>query len=223
MARIEGARAARIAGLYAVTPDVPDTEALARKVAAAIAGGAAIVQYRNKQASRTLRLEQAGVLAPICRKRDAIFIVNDDVDIAAEVEADGVHIGDDDASIATARSAIGPERIIGVSCYNEFERAERAVRAGGDYVAFGSFFASSTKPLARRADPSLLARARALGVPVVAIGGITSDNAERLIDAGADAVAVIADVFEHDDPLTIERSAVAIAARFSTRSQSKPA
>ena len=206
-----------------MTPDIPDTEALARKVAAAIAGGAAIVQYRNKLASRTLRLEQAAALAPICRKRNAIFIVNDDADMAAEVEADGVHIGDDDANIPTARSAIGPERIIGVSCYNEFEHAERAVRAGADYVAFGSFFASSTKPLARRADPSLLTRAHALGVPVVAIGGIMSENAPALIEAGADAVAVIADVFDHDDPLTIERSAGAIAARFPTRSRSKPA
>jgi thiamine-phosphate pyrophosphorylase len=223
VARIEGARAARIAGLYAVTPDVPDTDALACKVSAAVAGGAAVVQYRNKFASRTLRLEQAAALAAICRKRNAIFIVNDDADIAAEVDADGVHIGEDDADIATARTIVGAERIIGVSCYNEFERAERAMRAGADYVAFGSFYPSSTKPLARRADPSLLTRARALGVPIVAIGGITSENAHLLIDAGADALAVISDVFAHDDSLAIERSAAAIAARFSTRSRAEPA
>jgi thiamine-phosphate pyrophosphorylase len=195
----ERRRAARIAGLYAVTPDSSDTDGLARKVRAAVAGGAAAVQYRNKTASWALRREQAALLAPICAKHDAIFIVNDDADIAAEVDADGVHIGDEDADVATARSVVGAGRIVGVSCYNDVERAEVAVRAGADYIAFGSFFVSSTKPLARRADPSLLSGARALGVPIVAIGGITAVNARTLIDAGADAVAVISAVFDAED------------------------
>ncbi|MGC1817794.1 MAG: thiamine phosphate synthase, partial [Casimicrobiaceae bacterium] len=148
------------------------------------------------------------------------FIVNDDVGIAYDVGADGVHIGEDDGGIARARAMLGPDRLIGVSCYNEWERAQSAIDAGADYVAFGSFFASTTKPDARRADPSLLARAASLCVPVVAIGGITSANAATLIDAGATAVAVIGDVFGHDELSAIERAAAAIAAQFAKRAVS---
>ncbi|MHB8496361.1 MAG: thiamine phosphate synthase, partial [Casimicrobiaceae bacterium] len=114
--------------------------------------------------------ELARVLAGLCAPRGALFIVNDAVGIAREVGADGVHIGEDDDSIARARAMLGPDRLIGVSCYDEWERARSAIDAGADYVAFGSFFASATKPEARRADPSLLARAASLRVPVVAIG-----------------------------------------------------
>ena len=208
-------RAARIAGLYAVTPDIADTALLARKVAAALDGGAAVIQYRNKAAGAALRVDQARVLARLRAMDKALFIVNDDVDVAAEVEADGVHLGADDPAIAVARARLGPDRLIGVSCYGSWDRASAAVAAGADYVAFGSFFASTTKPAAGRADRDLLRRARTLGVPVVAIGGITASNAPALIDAGATAVAVIADVFAHDDPADITRAAAAIAARFS--------
>lgn len=209
------ARVARLAGLYALTPDLDDTAVLTAKVAAALAGGASAIQYRNKSAANALRREQASALARLCAVRGALFIVNDDVDIAREVDADGVHIGEDDGGIARARSTLAPDRLIGVSCYNEWGRAQPAIDAGADYVAFGSFFASATKPAARRADPALLVRAASLPVPVVAIGGITSANATTLIDAGATAVAVIGDVFAHDALSDIERAAAAIAALFA--------
>jgi thiamine-phosphate pyrophosphorylase len=127
------------------------------------------------------------------------------------VGADGVHIGEDDGDIAAARWRLGPDRILGVSCYDDFARAETAVAAGADYVAFGSFFASTVKPAARRADVRLLERARSLGVPVVAIGGITSENASELFAAGADAVAVISDVFDARDVAAAARAFVKIS------------
>ena len=213
-------RAARLAGLYAVTPDIADTELLLRKVTAALEGGAAIIQYRNKPAAAATRFAQAQAIARLPARRGALFIVNDDIDIAAAVEADGVHVGDDDPAIAEARRRLRPDRLVGVSCYDDWERARGAVAAGADYVAFGSFFASSTKPAARRAERELLTRARTLGVPVVAIGGITSSNARRVIDAGATAVAVIADVFAHDDTAAIARAASAIAAQFGEATRS---
>jgi thiamine-phosphate pyrophosphorylase len=156
---------------------------------------------------------QALALARLHAARGALLIVNDDPALAANVGADGVHLGEDDASIMSARELLGPDRIIGVSCYNDFDRARAAVDAGADYVAFGSFFPSSTKPSARRADLELLRRARSLDVPVVAIGGIDADNARTLIDAGADAVAVITAVFLHDDPADVRAAAESIVAR----------
>ncbi|HEV2220840.1 MAG TPA: thiamine phosphate synthase [Casimicrobiaceae bacterium] len=214
-------RAARLAGLYALTPEVSDSATLVAKVAMALAGGAEAIQYRNKSAPAALRRAQARLLAGLCVRCGALFIVNDDVDIAREVDADGVHIGEDDGGVAQARAMLGPDRLVGVSCYDEWERARRAIDAGADYVAFGSFFASATKPDATRADPSLLARAASLRVPVVAIGGITSTNAATLIDAGATAVAVIGDVFARDDLPAIERAAAAIAALFAKRTVSE--
>lgn len=206
-----------------MTPDIVDTATLVRKVAAALGGGAAIVQYRNKTADAALRLRQARALAALVAGRGALFVVNDDADIAAAVDADGVHVGEDDATIGNARAIIGSDRLVGVSCYGTFARAPAAVAAGADYIAFGSFHPSSTKPGARRADMGLLARARSLGVPVVAIGGITASNAQALFDAGADAVAVIADVFAHDDPADVERAAAAIAARHRRSGTSRTA
>jgi thiamine-phosphate pyrophosphorylase len=207
-----GARTAGIAGLYAVTPDIADTGLLVRKVDAAIRGGATVVQYRNKRADGALRLAQASALARLPAMRDAWLIVNDDATVAAAVGADGVHLGEGDAAIDAARAIVGRDRVIGISCYDDLTRARVAVAAGADYVAFGSFFASTTKPAARRADRALLASARALGVPVVAIGGITAANARALFEAGADAVAVIADVFGHDSDEAIVRAAAAIVA-----------
>jgi thiamine-phosphate pyrophosphorylase len=207
-----GARTAGIAGLYAVTPDIADTGLLVRKVDAAIRGGATVVQYRNKCADAALRLAQASALARLPAMRDAWLIVNDDATLAAAVGADGVHLGEGDAAIDAARAIVGRDRVIGISCYDDLTRARVAVAAGADYVAFGSFFASTTKPAARRADRALLASARALGVPVVAIGGITAANARALFEAGADAVAVIADVFGHESDEAIVRAAAAIVA-----------
>jgi len=207
----------RLRGLYAITPDEDGSARLSLKVEAAIAGGATAIQYRNKRAAPSLRLTQARALALICRELEALFIVNDDAALAAEVEADGVHLGEEDGDIAAARGIVGDAAMIGVSCYGDIERARRLVGEGAGYVAFGSFFPSTIKPNARRAHPSVLTAAKALGVPVVAIGGITADNARTLIDAGADAVAVISDVFAHDAREDIVRAAAAIAANFENR------
>jgi thiamine-phosphate pyrophosphorylase len=208
------ARAQRVRGLYAVTPDSRDTADLAARVAAAIAGGASAIQYRNKSAEPSARRTQAAALARVQAAHGALLIVNDDAELAAAIGADGVHIGEDDASIAAARELVGPDRIVGVSCYDDFERARAAVAAGADYVAFGSFFASGVKPLARKAGIELLTRARSLGVPLVAIGGIDADNAPPLIDAGADAVAVISAVFARPTIDDVEQAAHAIARLF---------
>ena len=201
-------------GLYAITPDDENTARLAIKVEAAIAGGAAAIQYRNKRATHESRLEQAQELAAICAKLETLFIVNDDALLAHEVGADGVHIGEEDGDLEAARRIVGDSAILGVSCYSDVERAKRFVAQGADYIAFGSFFASNVKPNARHADIGILSAAKSLGVPIVAIGGITARNAQTLIDAGADAVAVITDVFAHDTREDIVRAAAAIASCF---------
>lgn len=189
-----------ICGLYAITPDLADTPLLLRKVRAALQGGARVLQYRNKSADPTLRLQQAQALRQLTREFDATFIVNDDAQLAARVDADGVHLGGDDGSLEAARDMLGDAKIIGVSCYNRESLALEAVRAGADYVAFGAFFPSGVKPQAVRAEPQLLAWARGeLALPVVAIGGITAQNGAVLIEAGADALAVISAVFDAED------------------------
>jgi thiamine-phosphate pyrophosphorylase len=207
-------RAASLAGLYAVTPDLADTARLVRCVEAALAGGARAIQYRNKVADSRLAHAQATAIARLCAEHRCLLIVNDDSALAAAVGADGVHLGEDDGAIAEARERIGPERLVGASCYNRFDLAEAAVAADADYVAFGSFFSSTVKPGARRAEVSLLARAGSLGVPVIAIGGITPLNAPELFAAGADAVAVISAVFDHAESRDIELAARAIDAAF---------
>jgi len=197
MANKSGGRLLR--GLYAITPELADTEVLAAKVAASLAGGAAMLQYRAKDASRSLALVQARRLAGLCRDRGVPFIVNDCLDLALAVNADGVHLGRDDIDVGAARAAL-PHGIVGVSCYADPERARAAAALGADYVAIGSVFASSTKPAAVRAPLERLAEAKALSaLPVVAIGGITADNARQAIDAGADMVAVIAALFDAKD------------------------
>lgn len=201
-----------ISGLYAVTPDRSDTDALARDVEAALRGGARAIQYRNKAAGPELQARQASRLAGICRRMGARLIVNDNVELARDSGADGVHLGRDDGDVASARRILGNGRWIGVSCYDDMRRASNAVREGADYVAFGSFFPSSTKPGAVRAPLGLLRTARAgLAVPVVAIGGIDAGNAGALIEAGADAVAVISAVFDARD---VEAAARQLSALF---------
>lgn len=201
-------RAARLRGLYAVTPDIADTRALVAMVEAAVDGGARAVQYRNKTASADERRAQAYALAVLCRSRDVLFIVNDDPQLAALVGADGVHLGEDDGDLAAAREIVGPGALIGVSCYNDLARARALADAGADYLAFGSLFPSTVKPGARRASLDLLSAARSLGLPIVGIGGIDADNAAQVIEAGADAVAVIQALFATDD---VEGVAEAIA------------
>ncbi len=189
-----------LAGLYAVTPDEARTDVLVFKVGQALAGGAAAVQYRNKAAGSQLKLEQGRALAAACRAAGAVFIVNDDVRLALELDADGVHLGAEDGDLAQARSRLGPGKLLGASCYDRIELAAGAARAGADYLAFGSVFSSPTKPGAVRAPLPLFAEARRrFALPLVAIGGINLQNAPEVFAAGADAVAVISAVFEAGD------------------------
>ncbi len=189
-----------LAGLYAITPDEQRTDILARKVGDALRGGAAVLQYRNKSAGPALRLEQARALAALCRAAGAAFIVNDDVALALELDADGAHLGADDGDLAEARRRLGPGKLLGASCYERIELAEAAAQAGVDYLAFGSVFNSVTKPAAVRAPLAIFAEARRrFDLPLVAIGGITLQNAPQVFAAGADAVAVISAVFDAAD------------------------
>lgn len=193
-------------GLYAITPDEASTAALVARVEPVLAAGVACLQYRNKTADAALRREQAAALVPLCRRMGVPLIVNDDVELALQVGSDGVHLGGDDGDIAAARERLGASMLIGASCYDSLDRAVHAARCGADYVAFGAFHPSPTKPLARRADPGLLARSASIGLPRVAIGGITPANAPALVAAGADLVAVISGVFDAADPHAAARA-----------------
>jgi thiamine-phosphate pyrophosphorylase len=200
-------------GLYAISdgprPDLVDA------CSAALEGGAAILQYRDKSDDHNRRLHEAQALQALCARHGVPLIVNDDIELAYAVGAAGVHLGEHDSDFAMARARLGANAIIGVSCYDSLMRARQFAAAGADYVAFGAFYPSPTKPAARRADPSLLTDAAMLGVARVAIGGITPDNARFLIDAGADAVAVISAVFG-------ARDVRAAARRFSELFPLKP-
>ncbi len=184
-------------GLYLLTR--PDGD-LIGIVAAALQGGARMVQYRDKSDDAERRLDEARQLRALCDAAGAGFIVNDDISLAKRCGADGVHLGRDDGSITDARGALGTDAIIGVSCYGSLTRARAAAAAGADYLAFGSFFASPTKPDAVTASIDLLVAARAeFDLPLCAIGGITPENGERLVAAGADMLAVISGVFDAED------------------------
>ncbi|HEY5635921.1 MAG TPA: thiamine phosphate synthase [Burkholderiales bacterium] len=204
----------RLRGLYAITPECADSAQLLERAAEALAGGVVVLQYRSKQADAARRLREARALAALCAARDAVFIVNDDVELAAAVNAHGVHLGRDDGDPAAARARL-PRGLIGVSCYDQSQLARDAVACGADYVAFGSVFTSPTKPGAVRAPLALFGQAKPLGVPLAAIGGITLDNAPSLIAAGADLLAVISDLFESPD---VRARARAYAALFDSRS-----
>jgi len=187
-------------GLYALTPDDPLLPRLSALVGAALAGGVRLVQYRNKSAAPALRRAQAAELLRICRACGARLIINDDLALALELGADGVHLGRDDGDLSGARAALGPGRILGVSCYADLAGAALAAAAGADYLAFGSVFASPTKPLAPRAELALLGEAkRRFALPICAIGGITLANAAQAVAAGADLLALITDLFEAPD------------------------
>jgi thiamine-phosphate pyrophosphorylase len=210
MARSASAHALR--GLYAITPAQPDTARLLQLVERAIAGGAALVQYRAKDMPASRMIEQATPLAALCRQRRVPFIVNDSVEVALAAGADGVHLGRDDVSPREAR-ALMPDGIVGVSCYADLARARSAAIAGADYIGIGSVFASATKPSAVRAPLELLGRAKAeSGLPVAAIGGIDTSNAREAVAAGADMLAVISALF---DALDVEAAARRFATLFS--------
>lgn len=188
----------KLRGLYAITADSADSAALLDKVRFALEGGARLLQYRNKRAGPAQRLAEAKELARLARARGVPFIVNDDVELALAVGADGCHLGAEDGDLVAARARLGG-KLLGASCHASLELARVAVRAGADYVAFGSVFASPTKPQAVRAPLSIFAEARALGVPLAAIGGITLERAPEVLRAGADMLAVISDLFEARD------------------------
>jgi thiamine-phosphate pyrophosphorylase len=195
-----------ISGLYAITPDEPNTAELLDKVRLVLSGGASVLQYRNKAAAATLRREQASALRELTHEFSVPLIINDDVILAQQVDADGVHLGGEDGSVIAARAQLGRSKLIGLSCYNRLALAHEAVQQGADYVAFGSFFASLVKRNAVAASPDLLRQARReISVPVVAIGGITVDNGAQLLEAGADALAVISAVFGAADIQGIAR------------------
>lgn len=188
-------------GLYVITPDPPADrrEDMLGKVAAAIRGGAAVVQYRAKYPADPLG--EASLLRAMCRQAGIPLIVNDDVELAHAVGAEGVHLGCRDEALAVARQRLGPDAIVGMSCYDSVHRAREAERAGADYVAFGRFFPSSTKPHAPGAQLHTLREARrTIQLPLVAIGGIHVKNAGELLAAGADVLAVIEGVFRAEDP-----------------------
>jgi thiamine-phosphate pyrophosphorylase len=193
-------------GLYAIT-DGATLPVLATAVESAIRGGARLVQYREKSADRSRRLAEAGALLELCRGHGVPLIINDDVALAAETGADGVHLGKGDGRVEDARVRLGPRAVIGVSCYDSLERAVQAAHEGADYVAFGSFFASSNKPQAVRAPLTLLTESRReLNIPICAIGGITPQNGAGLVSAGADMLAVINGVFAADDVTVAARA-----------------
>jgi thiamine-phosphate pyrophosphorylase len=183
-------------GLYLVTPNWNDTERLLACTRAALDGGATLVQYRHKDASPELRREQAQALLALCRRHGAPLIINDHLDLCQALDADGIHVGGTDASVAQARAALGPGKIVGASCYGELERARAAQRDGASYVAFGGFYPSPVKKYSFVTPPALLAEARAeIRLPIVIIGGMTPENAAPLVPLGADMVAAITSVY----------------------------
>lgn len=190
----------RLQGLYAVTDGRLTGEPLFAAVQAALAGGVRIVQYRDKSGETQRRHDEAVRLARLCHEQGALLLINDDTELALSVGADGVHLGQSDTPQAVARDQLGPDRLIGVSCNNRLEWALAAQQAGADYIAFGRFFPSQTKPDAPQAELTLLEQARQqLDLPIAAIGGITPDNAPQLHAAGADMLAVVNALFGQDD------------------------
>jgi thiamine-phosphate pyrophosphorylase len=202
----------KLRGIYAITDNrlTPETTLL-EQVEQALTGGVRILQYRDKQSPAELRQQQASALARLCHDYDALLIINDDVELARSSEADGVHLGQDDDGISHARNALGRQAIIGASCYNRIELAQHAQKAGASYVAFGRFFTSQTKPNAIQAELDVLIQAQNLGVPVCAIGGINRQNADNIVSAGADMIAVVDGIFGQPD---IRKAASDLASLF---------
>ncbi len=187
-------------GVYLITPDETDSARLLARVRPLLPG-ITWLQYRNKAVDAPTRLAQAQALQILCSEAGVPLIINDEPALALQVGAAGVHLGEDDGDIAAARALLGPQALIGASCYDQLELAQRAVAAGASHVAFGAFFPSRSKATTRQASPDLLRQSAALGVPRVAIGGLTPDNARPIVEAGADLIAVISGVFSEPDPV----------------------
>ncbi|MCG6117071.1 MAG: thiamine phosphate synthase [Aquimonas sp.] len=192
-------------GVYLITPNTRDTTRLLDQSEAALAAGLALLQYRSKSPDQDLRRYQAEALLQACRRHHVPLIINDDVPLALAIGAAGVHLGSKDGSLSEARHRLGSHAVLGASCYASIENAHEAKAQGASYVAFGTFGPSPTKPAAARADPLLLTEAAQLGLPRVAIGGITPAQAPALVAAGADLLAVISHVYESADPAAAVR------------------
>ena len=190
----------KLRGLYAITPEAADGARLLTDVEAAMAGGCRIVQFRDKLSAMPERAARARALRELTRRFGATLLINDDLALAFLVKADGVHLGADDGNLIAARAMLGPERILGASCYADFAAAQAADTAGADYIAFGAVYPSPTKPAAPTAAVDLFSKAKTtLTATTCAIGGITLDNAPPLLAAGADLLAVITDLFGAPD------------------------
>lgn len=191
----------QLSGLYAITDaSITNPVKTIQCVEQALKGGAHLIQYRDKSGDHEQRFQTCSAIRKLTTQANALFIVNDDVELTKQVKADGVHLGQHDNELADARQQLGPDSLIGISCYNRFELATQAANQGADYIAFGSFFPSSTKPDAVIADIQLLIRARQeLDIPVAAIGGITVRNGQSLVGAGADMLAVVEGIFGQAD------------------------
>jgi thiamine-phosphate pyrophosphorylase len=208
-----------IRGLYAVTPDEQNTDVLLAKVEAALRGGINVLQYRNKRADHKLQTQQARAILPLCRQFNVPFIINDSIKLCLTLDADGVHLGADDGNLAEARARLGEGKILGASCYNRLDLAVAAAEAGADYAAFGACFASGTKPNALVAPLSLFRQAQqSIHIPLVAIGGISLENAAQVMESGANAIAVLGALFnpESDNGQSIEAKARHFAQILST-------
>lgn len=194
-------------GLYLVTPDWDDTQKMLEVTEAGLRGGAAIVQYRHKTASPELRREQASQLQALCRSYGRPFIINDFVELAIELDADGIHVGGTDTAVAQVRAVVGPSKIVGSSCYGSMDLARDAYAAGASYVAFGGFYPSRVKKYEVSTPPEIVAQAKKeIPVPNVVIGGMTQENSVPLVKQGADMVAVISSVYMVDDPEAAARA-----------------
>ena len=190
----------RISGLYAITPDLKNTNDLLYKTQQALEGGAQFIQYRNKLADEILLREQAKLLLQLCRKYKIPLIINDHLDLVIEIDADGLHVGQDDVSVAKARNQLGWNKIIGASCYNNLDLALQAEKEGADYVAFGAFFSSLTKPNVLSVPANFVNQAKKkVSIPIVGIGGIKLTNAKAVIQAGCAALAVCNDLFQTEN------------------------
>ncbi|MCH8619669.1 thiamine phosphate synthase [Undibacterium sp. TS12] len=203
----------QLKGLYIVTPDWDDTAQLVAVTEQALQGGANIVQYRHKTASSTLRKIQATALLELCREFDKPFIINDHLDLCLEIDADGLHVGGTDITVAEARVKLGPDKILGASCYGDLELARTAVKGGASYIAFGGFYPSRIKKYAVTTPASIVADAgREFNLPKVVIGGMTLDNCRPLIANGTEMVAVISSVYMAEQP---REAAQALTALFA--------
>ncbi len=207
-----------IRGVYVITDAALCGAALLPGVTAALDGGASLLQYRNKSADRQLRYREAAALQEICGAYHVPFIINDDIELALQINADGVHLGQSDGDVAAARARLGARRILGVTCHDSLEYARRAATQGANYVAMGAVFPSPTKPRAKRVTLDVIRQARGeLQLPIVAIGGINADNARSVVDSGASSVAVISAVFRHTSAEDIETAVIRLCKAIQPR------